>query len=252
METTDYKEIYKHTTFTFEGLEPFRYDTVPTDREFAVITAWNPNNQIESLQTNKANNEKLKNLLLEENYEIVFGQGGLGEHFEESYLVWDITPEEALEFGVIFEQYSIFCNTLNECGFYTCEDWQEIVSFTKTSPTQTFERLSPAMKKSIQRTKVRIAKLLNDTNKAMQDGKSVVVDDFSYDKKLNGGLIYLTIDGFTIPVPLSFTIQNNNKVIFDDNIIHSPYGVPASYGFKDLSANLEEKVKGEIDKRMIF
>jgi len=252
MKTTDFKEIYKLTTFTFEGLEPFRYDTVRIDREFAVLTAWNPNNQIASLQTNRANNEKLKNLLLEENYEIVFGKGGLGEHFEESYLVWDITPEEALEFGVTFEQYSIFCNTLNECGFYTCEDWQGILTITKNTTTKAFERLSPAMKKSIERTKVRIAKLLNDTNDAMQNGKSVVVDDFSFDKELNEGLIYLTIDGFTIPVPLSFTIENNNEVVFDDNVIHSPYGVPASYGFKDLSASLEEKVKGEILKRMIF
>lgn len=57
METTDYKEIYKLTTFTFEGLEPFRHDKVPTDKEFAVLTAWNPNNQEESLESNKAKNE---------------------------------------------------------------------------------------------------------------------------------------------------------------------------------------------------
>ena len=250
MVTTNYKEIYKLTTFTFEGLEPFRYDTVHTNREFAVLTAWNPNNQEESLETNRAKNEQLKNELLEENYEIIFGKGGLGDHYEESYLIWDITLEEALEYGIKYKQYSIFCNTLSECGFFTCENCQEIVSFTKTSPTQTYDTLSPAMKKSIERTKVRIAKLLNDMNDVMQNGNSVAVDDFSYDKELNEGLIYLIIDNFTLPVPLSFTIENNNEVMFYDNIIHSPYGVPASYGFKNLSARLEKKVLLEILQRI--
>lgn len=153
-------------------------------------------------------------------------------------------------YGIKFEQYSIFCNSLSECGFYGCNDGQEIVSCTKTSPTQTFDTLSPAMEKSIQRTKAIIDKLLNATNDAMQDGKTIKVDDFSFEKESNKGYIYLTIDDFTLPVPLSFKVQNNKEVVFDENIIHSPYGVPASYLFKDLSTSLEKKVSKEILQRI--
>jgi hypothetical protein len=252
METTNnYKEIYKLTTFEFEGLEPFRYDTVATNREFAILTAWNPNNEEQSLEINRANNERLKIKLLKENYEIVFGTGGLGEYFEESYLVWDITFEEAFDYGIEFEQYSIFYNDHIQCGYFECFDSTEILVNFKDFTSECSEQISPAMAKSIERKKALIKELLEATNNAVLNGKNIVVDDFSYDKETNKGYIYLTIDEYTLPVPLSFKIEKNYEVMFDSNLIHSPFGAPASYGFEPLSKGLNRKVEREIFKRVL-
>jgi hypothetical protein len=107
------------------------------------------------------------------------------------------------------------------------------------------------MAKSIERKLALIKELLDNTNNAVLNGKNIVVDDFSYDKEVNKGYIYLTIDEYTLPVPLSFKIAKNYEVVFDPNNICSPFGAPASYSFEPLSKGLNRKVEREILKRVL-
>ena len=121
------KDIYDQTHFKISRnlVEiDFTIDTLPSypplDVPFAILTAWNPNNQSLSLEENNRRNTKLFALLLDNNYRLDEALGYLDEHSEESYCIYEITFEEAIKLGKAFEQYAIFYRSSTHVGFYEC------------------------------------------------------------------------------------------------------------------------------------
>lgn len=122
------KDIYDNTHFRIshnaEEID-FTIDTLPAYEHFnvpfAILTAWNPNNQPLSLEENTARNEALFEKLLEYGHPFDEALGYLDEHSEESYCIYDITFEKAIELAKSFEQYAIFYRRNNAVGCYEVE-----------------------------------------------------------------------------------------------------------------------------------
>ena len=91
------------------------------DTPFAILTAWNPNNQPLSLKENTLRNEQLFEKLLECGYPFDEALGYLDEHSEESYCIYEIKFEEAVELAKTFKQYAIFYRSSTHVGYYECE-----------------------------------------------------------------------------------------------------------------------------------
>lgn len=122
------KDIYDNTHFriSHNGEEiDFTIDTLPTyapfNAPFAILTAWNPNNQPLSLEENTARNEQLFEKLLEYGHPFDEALGYLDEHSEESYCIYGIGFEDAIELAKMFEQYAIFYSSATHVGYYECE-----------------------------------------------------------------------------------------------------------------------------------
>jgi hypothetical protein len=122
------KEIYDNTHFRIShNLEEidFTIDTLPAyapfNAPFAILTAWNPNNQPLSLEENTIRNEQLFEKLLEYGHPFDEALGYLDDHSEESYCIYDITFEEAIELAKAEEQYAIFYCSSTHVGYYECE-----------------------------------------------------------------------------------------------------------------------------------
>jgi hypothetical protein len=127
------KEIYDLTHFriTHNGdVSDFTIDTLPSstpfDQSFAILTAWNPNNQPLSLEENTRRNEHLFETLLESGYLFDEALGYLDEHSEESYCIYGIGFKEAIDLAKQYDQYAIFYRSLNSVGYYECANAKAI------------------------------------------------------------------------------------------------------------------------------
>lgn len=121
------KDIYDQTHFSIthkSKIIDFTIDTLPSDapldKVFAILTAWNPNNQPLSLEENTVRNTQLFALLLERDYEFDEALGYLDEHSEESYCIYGIDFEEAIDLGKMFDQYAVFYRSMESVGYYEC------------------------------------------------------------------------------------------------------------------------------------
>lgn len=112
-------EVYRKTEFMVRDLDgsPVNFrvcDTPPNPvlkgRRFAVITAWNPGNVPLAEGENRRRNRELDLLLRIPNYKFYPSVGRLGDHFEESFTVEDISEIDAVEYGKDFGQYAILYN----------------------------------------------------------------------------------------------------------------------------------------------
>lgn len=121
------KDIYDNTHFRIshnaEEID-FTIDTLPSyapfDKPFAILTAWNPNNQPLSLEENTLRNETLFEKLLEYGHPFDEALGYLDKHSEESYCIYGIGFEDAIELAKMFEQYAIFYSSATHVGYYEC------------------------------------------------------------------------------------------------------------------------------------
>ena len=120
----DYIEIYKKNHFKVNDIV-FSFEDVPTDKlfskRFAIITAWNPNNEPLTDAINNQNNEFLVKELQQMGLSFDDALGYLGDHIEESYCVYDISFAQAIELGKKFHQYSIFYNDTQSIGYYSVD-----------------------------------------------------------------------------------------------------------------------------------
>lgn len=121
------KDIYDQTHFSIthnSNIIDFTIDTLPSDapldKTFAILTAWNPNNQPLSLEENTVRNTQLFALLLQRSYAFDEALGYLDEHSEESYCIYGIDFEEAIDLGRMFDQYAIFYRSMESVGYYEC------------------------------------------------------------------------------------------------------------------------------------
>jgi hypothetical protein len=121
------KDIYDQTHFSIthnSDIIDFTIDTLPSDapldKAFAILTAWNPNNQPLSLEENTVRNTQLFALLLDRGYAFDEALGYLDQHSEESYCIYGITFDEAIDLGKMFDQYAIFYRSSQCVGYYAC------------------------------------------------------------------------------------------------------------------------------------
>ncbi len=129
-EEIDYMEIYKKNHFKINDIV-FTFEDVPEDKlfskRFAIITAWNPNNEPPTDAINIHNNELLVKELEQMDLSFDDALGYLGEHQEESYCVYDISFTQAIELGKRFQQYSIFYNDTQSIGYYRVDTSKAIL-----------------------------------------------------------------------------------------------------------------------------
>lgn len=112
--------LYQHTKFLInQGNEStwFSFQFLPYEKKylqkrFVIITAFNPymNNKKRTPKENLMENDSLSLMLEEEKYHFLSSEGELSGYFEDSFIVYDITLEKALEFGRVFQQESIVYN----------------------------------------------------------------------------------------------------------------------------------------------
>jgi len=114
-------DIYKKNHFKINDTV-FSFDDIPKDslfsKRFAIITAYDPNNEPTNDAINAKNNEQLENELKHMELSFDRGVGYLDDHKEESYCVYDITFAQTIELGKMFYQYSIFYNDIKSLGYY--------------------------------------------------------------------------------------------------------------------------------------
>jgi hypothetical protein len=127
------KDIYDQTHFSIthkSKIIDFTIDTLlsdaPLDKAFAILTAWNPNNQPLSLEENTVRNTQLFALLLKRDYAFDEALGYLDEHSEESYCIYGIDFEETIDLGKMFDQYAIFYRSVESVGYYECTSGNSI------------------------------------------------------------------------------------------------------------------------------
>jgi len=132
--SSDYKSLYLRNCYEVEqpscapfffSLESFT-DTTFFDRPFCIITAFNPHNRVVSLEENQQRNEQLYGDLYNKDYKILKARGCLEGHCEAGFLIYDITLSEALDLGLMYEQYAIFYND-SECLKYVVCETKEII-----------------------------------------------------------------------------------------------------------------------------
>lgn len=121
------KDIYDQTHFKISHNSKeidFTIDTLPSfapfDKSLAILTACNPNNIPLTPEDNTKRNSLLFTLLMERDYFFDEALGYLEEHSEESYCIYGIGFEEAIELGKMFEQYAIFYRSATHVGYYEC------------------------------------------------------------------------------------------------------------------------------------
>jgi len=96
------------------------------NRSFTIITAWNPNNKPITDTENSTANQMLKADLSK--YETSNSIGKYNNHQEDSYLVYNISLEEALALGIKYNQYSVFYNDTGELSYVECGSKRVLVS----------------------------------------------------------------------------------------------------------------------------
>ena len=101
-----------------ENIVDKKYFEIP----FAIITAWNPNNESRSQEANDFMNNKLKEKIKRLKYAYEPTVGKFDEHSEDSFIVFRISKEDAIALGKEFKQYSIFYNNIENLEYIKCED----------------------------------------------------------------------------------------------------------------------------------
>lgn len=117
----DYKLIYKHNNFSVGGYS-FTIDTLRHTpfykKNFAILTAYNPNNNKLDIKENIQRNEQLLDHLKLNQYNFEEAIGFLHDHQEESYCIYNIPFEDTIELGKKYDQYSIFYHSKELSGYF--------------------------------------------------------------------------------------------------------------------------------------
>ena len=122
------KDIYRKNVFKFGNATFTLESQIPSfQAPWGIITAWNPNNLRFPSAMNTIRNKRLYWMLKRLGYTSTLGKGGLGKHFEESFLIESISLKNTLKFGRFYQQYSIFWCDGKRSGYYLCKDGNSIV-----------------------------------------------------------------------------------------------------------------------------
>ena len=110
------KDNSQDVWFSIEEQIDKKYFEIP----FAILTAWNPMNKHFSKEANIWLNKKLEIQIKSLQYAYEKSVGACDGHSEESFIVYRIPKNKALELGREFEQYSIFYNDSSSLEYVEC------------------------------------------------------------------------------------------------------------------------------------
>ena len=133
----DWKTLYEHTKFLINLGDTsawFSFQFIPHDQKylvkpFAIITAFNPymNSKDRTCVENFMANNELFLMLKEGNYHFLPSMGELSGYCEDSYIVYDIALDDALEIGKVFRQESIVFNDGQVIAVIECNTAVKII-----------------------------------------------------------------------------------------------------------------------------
>lgn len=132
----NYKEIYLNNnyeiedslTFTLKEIQKYKNHNIFRN-SFAIITAFNPNNELLRCIQNQDRNLNLKRDITSLNYRYSYTKGYLDDHSEDSFIIFNISFLEAIKLATKYEQYAIFYYNLQtkNIGYYKCKDSSIII-----------------------------------------------------------------------------------------------------------------------------
>ncbi|MSR86655.1 DUF3293 domain-containing protein [Candidatus Peribacteria bacterium] len=113
-------EIYNRTQFmvrdesdvpVYFTMGDKKLPNVVTNKQFAIVTAWNPMNRELDLKENVSRNRELEDILKEQQRCYYPSLGTCKNHAEESFTIENISQTDAVNLGKQFEQHAIlFCD----------------------------------------------------------------------------------------------------------------------------------------------
>jgi hypothetical protein len=120
LETTITAEIVPNTIESLNG--PTASEQWLFDSPVHVITAWNPYNIIRSPEENDRSNTELAVALAGRGARFARARGSAndGLHFEDSFITWNLTREDAIDVGREFRQEAVFELTADEFRLVHC------------------------------------------------------------------------------------------------------------------------------------
>jgi hypothetical protein len=132
-----YDDYLRYTKFLINnpwGREWISFQFIPNkkaiiQRPFAIITAHNPKDLILNDFLNFIRNTELEGVIKSLKYEYMTSIGELFEHSEESFIIYDISKQEALRIGNMFDQRSIFYNSGRDMSITDCETREDILYY---------------------------------------------------------------------------------------------------------------------------
>ena len=120
LETTITAEVVPNTVESLNG--PTASEQWLFDAPVHVITAWNPYNIVRSAEENDRANTELAVALARRGARFASARGSAndGLHFEDSFITWNLTRDEAIELGREFRQEAVFELTSDEFRLVHC------------------------------------------------------------------------------------------------------------------------------------
>jgi len=133
----EYKDYLRYTKFlinSVNGRNWVSFQFLPADYEFlnkkfAIITAYNPKNLILNDFLNFLRNTELESVLKTRKYDYMTSIGELFDYSKESFIIYDISKQEALRIGAMFDQDTIFYNSGEEITITKCDTKEDILSY---------------------------------------------------------------------------------------------------------------------------
>ncbi|MEO1924186.1 DUF3293 domain-containing protein [Caminibacter sp.] len=127
----------KYTKFLINnpwGREWISFQFIPNkkaimQRPFAIITAHNPKDLILNDFLNFIRNTELEGVIKTLKYEYMTSIGELFDYSELSFIIYDISKQEALRIGSMFDQDTIFYNSGEEITITQCDNKKDILYY---------------------------------------------------------------------------------------------------------------------------
>jgi len=135
-----YKDYLRYTKFLINnpwGREWVSFQFIPNKesimkRPFAIITAYNPKDLVLNNFLNFLRNSELEGVIKTLKYDYMTSVGELYDYMEESFIVYDISKQEALRLGRMFDQGTIFYNSGEIISITDCNSGEDILSYDFT------------------------------------------------------------------------------------------------------------------------
>lgn len=135
----DYKDIYFQNyyeiddsfIFNLKDFDKYKRNSL-FKRDFTIITAFNPQNEILSCIENQDRHILLRKDIEKLEVQYLYARGYLDDHSEDGYLIYDLKFQEAINIALRYEQYAIFYNNCKDrkIGYYRCNSKLPIIEIT--------------------------------------------------------------------------------------------------------------------------
>ena len=132
-----YKDYLKYTKFLINtplSRNWISFQFIPAEykflkRPFAIVTAFNPKDLILNDFLNFIRNTELEGMIKSLRYDYMTSIGELFDHSEESFIIYDIKKEDAVEVARQFDQDTIFYNSGSYISITKCENLEDILKY---------------------------------------------------------------------------------------------------------------------------